>query len=95
MKVEKIPIDEYGEGNCCPECGSTRIDIDYQFPLYVSKDLKTGRERFYGYESGKKVYIYKPSDRRLAARYKSSQMDAQMWNYRCRKCGWISEPFVP
>lgn len=95
MKVEKIPINKYGEGNCCPECGSTRIDVYHQYPLYVYKDLKTGKERFYFWKNGKDMYIPKPSNRQLAVRYQSSQVDSQCWNYICRKCGWMSEIFTP
>lgn len=89
--MEKQPIDKYGDGNCCPVCGSTRIDVCHQFPLYVNYDLKTGRERFY---EGDKL-VSRPSNKALAMRYKSSQIDSQMWQYICRKCNWKSEPFVP
>lgn len=93
--MEKIPIDEYGEGNCCPVCGSTRIETVLQYPLYVYKDLKTGKERFYGYKNGERIYIPKPSNRMLANRYKTSQTDAQVWNHKCRKCNWVSDEFTP
>lgn len=93
--MSKIPIDEYGIGNCCPICGSMKIDEYIQFPLYVRKDKKTGKERFYIYKNGEKVYVPKPSNKMIANRYNNSQMDAQLWNYECRKCGWVSEGFTP
>ena len=93
--MKKIPLDEHGDGNCCPVCGSTQIDVIYQYPLYVCEDLKTGKERFYGWKDGKRVYIPKPSNRMMAARYRTSQVDAQVWNYKCRKCEWLSDAFTP
>ena len=90
--TEKIPIDEYGEGNCCPACGSLQISNDIQYYLSVEMDLRTGKEIIRDH-TGKR--IYKPSRRLLAAYYKASQYDEIMHIYRCRKCGWRSETFVP
>ena len=90
--VNKIPIDEYGKGNCCPNCGSIRISVMYQYPLLVEEDLKTGKEIIKDSQTGKRI---KPTNRILAHRYKLSQSDAQMWQFKCRKCDWESETFVP
>lgn len=91
MKL-KIPIDEYGEGNCCPKCGSMKISVYYQYPLEVEEDLNTGKEIFRD-SDGKRIYNL--SNRTLARLYKLSQIDAQMEIFSCRKCGWKSEAFVP
>ena len=91
MKTERIPIDEFGDGNCCPVCGSVKISRNLQFPLYVEEDLQTGKQIIRD-DSGKR--IYKPSDRLLARLYRASQMDAQMWVFSCRKCGWLSDSIV-
>ena len=90
--MEKNPINEYGDGNCCPVCRSIKISKNYQFPLYVEEDLNTGKEIIRD-SYGKR--ICKPSNRLLAQRYRTSQIDAQMWNFECRKCGWVSGSFVP
>ncbi|HCL03787.1 MAG TPA: hypothetical protein DHW61_15510 [Lachnoclostridium phytofermentans] len=90
--MEKVPLDEYGEGNCCPNCESMKVSVLYQFPLSVEKDLNTNREILRDLDGNK---IIKPSNRMLANRYKVSQNDAQLWVYECRKCGWKSNPFVP
>ncbi len=91
MSIAKQPLDENGEGNCCPECGSLKISVNYQFPLFVEMDLNSRNEIFKDAD-GKRI---KQTNRLLARRYKNSQLDAQCWNYECRKCGWISEMFVP
>lgn len=31
--MDKEPIDKYGNGNCCPECGSIRITTMCGKPL--------------------------------------------------------------
>lgn len=92
MKIEKIPIDECGDGNCCPVCGSLKISKQVQYPLYVEEDLNSGKEIIRDC-NGKR--ISKPSNRLLARLYRSSQMDSVMWVFHCRKCGWISESFAP
>lgn len=91
MSNKKIPIDEYGRGNCCPECGSVKILVFYQYPLYVYENLRTGKEVIK--INGKR--ISRPTNRLLAEIYKSSQLDAQCWNYECENCGWQSKLFVP
>ena len=79
------------EDNRCPKCGSKRIIENIQYPMETEFDLRTGKEIFRDY-TGKR--IYKPSNRLLALRYLSSQVDAQCWFYVCSKCGWISELFT-
>lgn len=91
-KEEKIPIDEFGEGNCCPECGSKKILVFYQFPLYVCKDLD-GHELFRNNKTG--GWKRRISAKEKARLYTLSQCDAQMWNFKCERCGWISDNFVP
>lgn len=91
MKKEKIPIDKNGEGNCCPKCGSTKINVHHQFPLEVYYDLKTGKERFYRGDE----LVKRPSNRDMAERYKEAQCDSQVWYFECRSCDWVSEGFVP
>jgi hypothetical protein len=54
-------------------------------------DLNSRKEIFKNTD-GKRI---KQTNRLLARRYKNSQFDAQCWNYECRKCGWLSEMFVP
>ena len=91
-KKDRIPIDEFGEGNCCPACGSVKVHVYYQFPLYVCKDLD-GNEKFRDHKTGK--WTRRISNREKALLYTLSQCYAQMWNFRCERCGWISENFVP
>lgn len=89
--MNKIPINKHGEGNCCPKCGSVKITMSAQYPLSVEIDLKTGKQLLYD-RDGKRVV--KPSNRLLAHLYRCAQMDAQLWVYSCRKCGWVSETFT-
>lgn len=84
-------IECLAEDNRCPKCGSKRIIENIQYPMETEFDLRTGKEIFRDY-TGKR--IYKPSNRLLALRYLSSQVDAQCWLYECSKCGWISELFT-
>lgn len=95
-KSIKIPIDEFGEGNCCPECGSVKINAYHQFPVTACIDLKTGKERFYQYINGKWALKRKPSNRDKAWKYESAKYnESQVTIYECRRCGWRSEPFTP
>lgn len=87
---EKYPIDEYGEGNCCPVCGSTRIDVRYIHYLEVFRDLKTHKVRFY---NGKGEHVQNPSNKFIAGKYWdaiSGEMEKSRM-YICRKCGWKSD----
>ncbi len=89
-RTEKIPIDEYGWGNCCPECGSTKVVCYMQFPIvkmYDMRDKEIIRDK-----KGKR--IYRPSNKLLARKYKNCEAgECQCTNYVCEKCGWKSEMF--
>lgn len=87
MSKKKIPIDESGKGNCCPECGSFRISADEQYSFCAEKDLSTGKEIFRD-DSGKRI---RPTNKLLAEKYQYERMGCQCIVYRCRKCGWISD----
>ena len=89
--MKKIPIDENGDGNCCPKCGSIKISRHDQCPIYVEVDLNSGKEIFRNNE-GKR--IYNPSNKMLAMLYRVAQIETQCWLYKCRKCGWESEMFI-
>lgn len=46
--MKKIPIVDYEgylniDGNCCPECGGTRITIHEQRNLQVDRNLSSGK----------------------------------------------------
>lgn len=89
---KKVPVNQFGSGNCCPECGSTKISAFYQYPMIVEEDLNTGNEIFRD-EQGKR--IYNVTNKLLAHRYKSAQfVGAESCTYKCRKCGWISETYT-
>lgn len=60
--------------------------------MYVEKDLNTGKEIIKDINDKR---IYNPSNKILASAYKLNQIDAQLWIYGCRKCGWTSKTFVP
>ena len=85
-------IECLAENNRCPECGSKRIVEHSQYPLYVDYDVRTGKEIFKDFLTGKR--IYRPSYQLMASYYKGSQFDAQCWCYECSKCGWRSELFT-
>ena len=88
---KKIPINEDGIGNCCPKCGSLKVSIIYQFVHQVEFDLKTGKEQFRDTRGNR---IYNPSIRHRALLYECSKHETNMWFYMCRRCDWISEPFI-
>ncbi len=91
-KDKKIPITEFLEGNCCPECGSGKVVLHMQFPLVAKFDTK-GHEIINDYDGRR---MYKPSNQRIAALYKNAlRGEVQCANYECTKCGWISEMYVP
>lgn len=89
----KTPIDKNGKGNCCPKCGSKKVSVHMQYPLFVEEDLNTGKEILHDLSTGKR--LYNPTIRELALRYKLAKSDAQCWSYKCRKCDWASEMFIP
>ena len=85
--IEKIPISDTREGNCCPVCNSTRITRHEQRNLQVSVNLST--EKPFCMKNG----WMKP----LSKREKAFAFDcADLANgggclsYECRKCGWKS-----
>ena len=91
-KTKKIPITGLDEGNCCPESGSSKVVLYIQFPLVAEFDTK-GREIIKDYKGRR---IYKPSNKMMAALYKSGLgSEFQCASYECKKCGWISEMYVP
>lgn len=86
----KIPLNEYGEGNCCPKCGSKKVSIHCQYPLFVKRDINTRKEIITDAEGNS----LKISNKLLARIYRQSQSDAQCWHYQCRKCKWTSGMFT-
>jgi hypothetical protein len=91
--MERIPVDDCGEGNCCPICGSFKISRIEQFPLEVTFDLNTKKLMVNDFR-GKR--IYKPSNRHLALLFRSGiNNESQVTLLKCRKCDWQSEPLVP
>lgn len=89
--MKKIPITGFEEGNCCPECGSTKVSLFVQYSVLLEFDLK-GKQIIK--QGGKRVY--RPSNQLLAAYYNCVSCNAmQCANYLCNKCGWESELYVP
>lgn len=88
--TEKVPITGFNEGNCCPKCGRSKVILYTQFPLFVEFDMR-GKQIIKDYR-GKRVY--KPSNKLLAAEYKSAISDWEWAFYRCTKCGWNSETYT-
>lgn len=88
--AKKTPITGLEQGNCCPECGSSKVVLHMQFPLYADFDTR-GKEIITD-DSGKR--IYRPSNKLLAIQYKSSMIDFQCASYECTKCGWTSEIYT-
>ncbi len=89
--IEKIPISDTREGNCCPVCNSTRITRHEQRNLQVSVNLST--EKPFCMKNGR----MKP----LSMREKAFAFDhadlangGGCWSYECRKCGWESGLFT-
>lgn len=84
--IEKFPLNESGEGNCCPKCGSLKI-----FKLltcYIEKEIKlnTGKERYINPITKRPS---KMSNRVKAWKYSSA--DKVFFILKCDKCGWKSE----
>lgn len=91
--MNKIPITDFQEGNCCPKCSSKKIVLYVQYPLIVKYDMR-GKKIFTNYSTDKR--IYKPSTRKLAIEYScATKNEFQCANYKCEKCGWISETYTP
>ncbi len=89
--AKKIPITGFEQGNCCPKCGSAKVVLHMQYPLYADFDMK-GKEIIKNTE-GKR--IYRPSNRLLAKMYKNSMFDFQCAFYECMKCEWTSAIYTP
>ena len=89
--IEKIPISDTREGNCCPVCNSTRITRHEQRTLQVSVNLST--EKPFCMKNGR----MKPLSKREKA-FAFDQADLAngggCWSYECRKCGWQSGLFT-
>ena len=63
--IEKIPIDDTREGNCCPVCNSTRITRHEQRNLQVSVNLST--EKPFYMKNGRMKHLSKTSLTEAAA----------------------------
>lgn len=89
--AEKIPIDDQGEGNCCPVCGSTRITRNEQRNLEVKVNLST--EKPFSIRNGR---IRPMTNREKAAAFDYADLagGGGCWSFECRKCGWHSELFT-
>ena len=93
--MNKAPINEYGEGNCCPECGSVRLSILHTVPVEYEVDLKSGKEIIRDIYGNR---VSDPSNQLLACKRNvmlRSAGESILWYIRCRKCGWKSEIFTP
>lgn len=88
--MDKEPIDKYGNGNCCPECGSIRITMHMQAVVYRDIDLKSGKDIIVVDEK------IKPTPQRIKVhRYDNATAEGVgTWSYECRNCGWESESFA-
>lgn len=84
-------INRYGEGNCCPNCGSRRITRHEQRNLQVDVNLST--EKPIKMVDGK---IRNMSDREKALAFDTAYTagGGGCWAFECRKCGWRSETFT-
>lgn len=88
--MEKNPINECGEGNCCPVCKSTRITRNEQRNLQVNVNLST--EKPFYMKKGRMKYL---SNREKAIAFDTADLagGGGCWSYECRACGWYSELF--
>lgn len=84
-------INRYGEGNCCPNCGSKKITKLEQRNLQVEVNLATGKP--FKMVDGK---IRNMSNREKALAFDTADMagGGGCWAFECRKCGWKSETFT-
>lgn len=89
--IEKVPIDDTREGNCCPVCGSIRITRNEQRNLQVSVNLST--EKPFCMKNGRMKPL---SNREKAFAFDHADManEGGCWSYECRKCGWHSDLFT-
>ncbi len=88
--AKKIPITDFQEGNCCPVCGSSKVVLYMQYPLFAEFDMR-GKQILKDYR-GKRVY--RPSNQLLATEYKNAISDWEWAFYKCKKCGWNSETYT-
>lgn len=91
--TKKIPITDFEKGNCCPECGSSKAVLYMQYPMITEFDMK-GKLIIRDYE-GKRMH--KPSNKRISELYMNAieTSEYQCANYECKKCGWVSEMYIP
>ena len=88
---EKIPIDEYGDGNCCPKCGSTKETRHEQRNIHVNINVQSGRQ--FILKCGK-IKPLSMKDKADAFDSADSSGGGGCWSFECRKCGWKSETFT-
>ena len=87
--MQREPINEYGHGNVCPECGSTKITTVTQNALIKMRDLNSGA--VINPYTGKKYM----SNRDKAKAYDTASTDGVgCWYHECRKCSWKSPLFT-
>lgn len=87
--INKIPIDEYGEGNCCPQCNSFKVLKYLTCEIHKCINLKTGKEIYCNLSTNKV--------KKISNRDKAFQYDVATKSYytlKCEKCGWTSKTFL-
>lgn len=87
---ERTPIID-GHGNCCPECGSTRITVHEQRNLYIDRNLSSGKP--FIIRDGK-VKPMSNRDKAIAFNCADMSSGAGCCSYECRKCGWSSKLYT-
>lgn len=63
--TKKTPITGLEEGNCCPECGSSKVTLYMQYPMIIELDMK-GKLIIRDHK-GKRMQ--KPSNKRISELY--------------------------
>ncbi|MEY8507249.1 hypothetical protein AALA78_03295 [Lachnospiraceae bacterium 42-17] len=89
--MEKIPINDSGEGNCCPVCNSKRITRHEQRNLQVAVNLST--EKAFCMKKGRMQRLTN-SDKARAFDQADCANGGGCWSFECRVCGWQSDIFV-
>lgn len=89
--MERIPINDLGEGNCCPVCSSTRITRHEQRNLEVKVNLST--EKPFCMKNGRMRPLSK-HEKALAFDRADLAGGGGCWSYECRTCGWHSDVFT-
>lgn len=91
-KNEKaVPLDENGNGNSCPVCGSKHLIIRKVFSIEQEYSLKTGKAKYMinGHRTCKT-----PSLATKAALYDKAISNTPVsFQYSCEKCAWSSKWF--